>query len=225
MEAAHIMDEKIPADIHTRKWATIEYGTDDANHAEFFWSIKKSYFQADGLFRPNPTDLEGKIGERILMVTIFSSRRQTATHRATAEHKKRFPRQYAAFMAGEDQKGAAGTSLEVLPFLDASWIEQLNHFRVYSVEQLLAVDDGRRAEFPRGFLEIQKRAKDHMDIVNKNAPVAALEKKNALLEEQNAEQKEQLNQMASRLSALESVLKPTPRRGRPPKGVSDGASA
>lgn len=221
--AAYITDEKIPADIHKRQWAEIQYGTDDANFVEFFWSVKKSFFNADGLFRPNNT-ADGQIGERILMVKIYSSKRQTVIHRATEDHKRRYARQYQAFMAGEDQRMVTGTPLEIVPFIDEAWREQLHHFKVFSVEQLLSIDDGRRAEFPRGILELQRRTKEHMDMVQKNAPVANLERQNETLMAQNAEQAEIIKNMGSRLETLESIVREPRKAGRPRK-VQDGTSA
>lgn len=213
MEGAQLVDGTLPANLHRTHYGAVEYGGDESLFAEFYWGIKKNHFDGDGLFL-NGTG-EQTIGQRVLMLRILCSRRQTVEREAREDDKRRFRRQYDAFLAGEDQKLAQGTPLEIAPFLDEAWREQLNFFRIYSLEQLIAVDDSGRQHFPMGFMQLQQKVRDFLTSIKQAAPVVRIERENDKLREDNDAMRQQMNDLQRTVSVLQNLVQDQAQNKRP----------
>lgn len=75
-------------------------------------------------------------------------------------HKRRFPRQYEAFKKGiENHQG--GSPLELLFPASPSTVKQLQHFNIYSIQQLAAIADSAITQIPMGQTLVDK-AKAYM---------------------------------------------------------------
>jgi hypothetical protein len=140
------------------------------------------------------------------------------------EHKRRFPRAWAAFKAG-DANAINGTALKECPLLNATEVSMLNHHSVVSVEQLAALSDENISGMGHGVRLLKERVKPWHEARKSAKPMAELR---AELEEER--QKRQ--SLEERLAALEAgshgngatgpqtpVKEPPKKRNRKPKTV------
>jgi len=109
---------------------------------------------------------------------------------ATQTYQLRFPRQWAAFQAQESQE-ITGTLLSEVPIVTRSVAEELEYFKVYTVEQLAECSDALAAKIPR-FHELKRKAQTYVQ----QAKDSALAQK--LGEENNA--------LKNRVTGLESEI-------------------
>jgi hypothetical protein len=134
------------------------------------------------------------------------------------EHRRRFPRAYAAFKAGEEN-AINGTPLKECAVLNANEISMLNHHGVFSVEQVAALSDENMSNMGHGVRPVRDRVKSWWEARKTQAPVAALQ---AQLKEKD----EQVAELMARLSALEAgqpAPAPKPKRVRSkPKPQAEG---
>lgn len=76
---------------------------------------------------------------------------------ADESYIRRFPKQWEAYKAKEGQQ-MTGTPLSEVAFLTRGQVEELEYFKVYTVEQLAEVSDALGAKFPT-FHEMKRKAK------------------------------------------------------------------
>lgn len=91
-------------------------------------------------------------------------------------------RAYADFKDGQDT-GPSGTPLKEWPQVTRGQVEELAHFKVYTVEQLASLSDGN-AQNIGPIIALRQRARDFLETAKKKAPVVALR---AELEKRDAE--------------------------------------
>jgi hypothetical protein len=109
---------------------------------------------------------------------------------ADAKYKARFPKQWAAFEQHQGQE-IQGTLLSEVPIVTRAQAEELEYFKVFTVEQLAECPDTLAAKLPL-FHELKRKAKTYVD----QAKDTALAQK--LGEENNA--------LKNRVSSLESEI-------------------
>lgn len=137
---------------------------------------------------------------------IFPGDARTEMRRKVQDSDKmRWPGHWAAYQAGEQSK-AAGRPLEQWPQVDEAMIRELNHKRIYTVEQLASVTDGNLSNIGMGARELVAKAKAFVEAMEKTdaaqkyaAQYEQIKAENDVLQEQNRE-------LASRLQALEDRL-------------------
>lgn len=94
-------------------------------------------------------------------IIVPGDRNNTVNRPVRDSDKQRFPRMYQAFKQGAQQR-VTGTPLESWPLLNRSQVEELKHFRIYTVEQLANVPDNLKQQF-MGINALQQRAKDFIE--------------------------------------------------------------
>ena len=95
---------------------------------------------------------------RILMP---ANRLSEIERRATEEDKLRFPRQYAAFLAGAEQL-SSGTPLKELPTISPVQVMELKALKVDTIEQLAGMPDHTAQVLGTGGLDLKKRAQVYL---------------------------------------------------------------
>jgi len=107
---------------------------------------------------------------------------------ATDIYKARFPKQYSAFLKGENQDAAMGTPLDILvqvKLLAPSEAETLKYFYVRTIEQLIGVPPEKAPV--QGLPELQRKAKAFLEVTQKPIPAAEQRKMNEDVQRQLAE--------------------------------------
>lgn len=130
---------------------------------------------------------------------MFPGSRTVSAAIVTDEHKRRFPRQYAAFKQGIEQK-ADGTPLSVLVWLTPSQIMEFAALNCTTVEQLAAMPDQLAQRF-MGAHSMKQRAQAYLDAAKDAAPMlklqAELEKRDDII----ANMQKQLDELVAARAA------------------------
>ena len=132
-------------------------------------------------------------------------------------HKARFPLQWQHYLNKHGDATMAGTPLDELTFLSPAARENLKALKFYSVEQIANAGDADLMRFGMSLgmqpLTVRDKAIRYLQFADKNSGFSQLEQKLAQAETEKATMQGMLQEMAERLSALESKRGP----GRPPK--------
>lgn len=132
-------------------------------------------------------------------------------------HKARFPLQWQHYLNKRGDATMGGTPLDELTFLSPAARENLKALKFYSVEQVANAADADLMRFGMSLgmqpLTVRDKAVRYLQFSDKNSGFTQLEQKLAQAETEKAAMQGMLQEMAERLSALESKRGP----GRPPK--------
>lgn len=150
---------------------------------------------------------EGRpIFERVEFVTlrIIGDKDNIPVHRVHDGHRRRFPREYAAFKADRDQDEAAGTLLSAWGQLDEAEVDNLAHGpgRIRTVEQLAAVSDSNLQILGPGGRKLREKAQTYIDFMKGSAPLAKLQAEKDELESRCEAMEKQMAQMSARIEEL-----------------------
>lgn len=110
----------------------------------------------------------------------------------TAEHKRRFPKQYLAFKANQSQEAASGTPLAAWPLLTRAQVEEAKYLGAHTVEQLAEASDGGIQKFGPGWISIRQKARDWLTAAKDGALLVRL--------------RSELEERDGRIKALEEML-------------------
>lgn len=133
----------------------------------------------------------------------------------TAEHKNRWPQEYATFKSGLEEP-VSGTPLEKWPQMTPSMCLMLKAMHVRTVEELAVLDDNILQGIGIGGRQFRDKAKEFVERANTDAPVEAALARAALAEERFETLQRQFEELKALLpqdSAEEKRRGP----GRPPK--------
>lgn len=129
-------------------------------------------FYADAVEDVGASKREGRpIYNEVVFVEIIApgqAGKQEFVAPATAEHKQRFPRQWARFEAGE-KAVTEGTPVEVWPIVSRSFAKQLKMSGFHTVEEIANVNDNDLKALGPGGREVRDRAKAFLDEAGRNA--------------------------------------------------------
>lgn len=158
---------------------------------------------------------------------------------AREDHKRRFPRQWAAFeRAHGNETQQIGTPLSQWPFLSASRVEELKFLKFHTVEQVALASDAalKNIGMTAGIdpFQFRERAKRYLEAAHDDAvaqrqaeeikrreeEIEALKKSQAEANEKHDAEMTELKQLVSRLAEQPARRKP----GRPRKNAG-GADA
>lgn len=131
------------------------YKLDSQLHVQFYKHAELNSFR---------TREEGrKIFDEFVYVRIMApaNRLNVIERKASPEDLKRFPKQYAAFMRGEEQL-ASGTPLSELTTLTAAQVAELRSLKLDTVEQLAQLPDATAQILGVGGPELKLRAQRYL---------------------------------------------------------------
>lgn len=160
------------------------------------------------------SDAKGWEGKPFVRIMIPGDKNTIIEQPLREDHKQRFPRQYLYFqMSQEKQEAPAiGTSLEAWSEDDPdgvsrAWIEELRILKFQTVEQVAAASDLQLQRIGMGGAGLRERAKNYLTRKNRSETAEELDNTKKQLAELQA-------QMAELMAAK-------PRKGRPPKELSE----
>jgi hypothetical protein len=102
----------------------------------------------------------------------------------SAEHRERWPKQYAAWKAGLDQSTADGTPLEAWPGVDVAQVDTLRAVKVRTVEHMAGMSDATLGELGPGWRPVRQAAQDWLAAAKQMAPITAVRAENEELRAQ-----------------------------------------
>lgn len=142
--------------------------------------------------------------ERVYVMIMVPGDKESIVHRpAWQRDYDRFPKQYAKFMAKQNQECATGTPLKMVPWLTITQVKELEYFNCYTLEQLAEMPDSNAIKFMQ-LQKLKQQAKDFLRAAKEAAPLTALraeaDEKASQLEAANR----QIAELAKRLEALEA---------------------
>lgn len=160
-----------------------QYEQDSKLYVQFFVTAVQNNFKTEQQKRP--------IFDEIKMVRIFTpGSRDIMVGKATPHYQERFPKQWAAFMQGQDQP-LGGTPIEEVPFLSVGQVAELRAINVRTLEQLAYMPDNL-AQAIMGNFALRQKAIDLIAANKEHAPAKALEEELAKRDKELAEMREQL---------------------------------
>ncbi|WP_395443572.1 hypothetical protein [Caulobacter sp. UC70_42] len=123
----------------------------DNARPRFYSKPVKNNFRSESEGRPVFEDKE------FVEILVPGDRKTVVDTLVKDEHKRRWPREYAAFKAGQEVP-VEGTPLEEWPQITRSQVEELKFAHIRTVEQLASLpDDPRTVRSPWGALRCARR--------------------------------------------------------------------
>lgn len=122
---------------------------------------------------------------------------------ATGEHKRRFPKAYAAFKAGSVH-AEQGTPLEHWPLMTRGLVMSYKAIGVHTVEALAAVHDGNLDALGTGGRELREKARAYLKQADDTAAVQKLAAEKQVMADQMQAMQAQIADLASRLETAEA---------------------
>ena len=158
---------------------------DDKLFVQFYLGTRKNEQKSMDEGRP--------VFDTLPMVKILvpGDRNTVIQAKATEEYTTRFPKQWERFTSSQSQE-IQGSLLSEVPIVTRGQAEELEYFKVYTVEQLADAPDSLSAKFP-GFHDLKRKAVAY--VANAKDAAAAMK-----LAEVNEAQ-------ANRISSLEAEIK------------------
>lgn len=98
---------------------------------------------------------------------------------ANKQYQQRFPKQWAAF-SNNDSQQIEGTLLSETPLVTRAVVEELEYFKVYTVEQLAECPDNLAAKIPK-FHELKRKAQTYVQQAKDSALAVKLGEENDAL--------------------------------------------
>lgn len=126
--------------------------------------------------------------------------------RVTDEHRHRWPREYAAFQAG-NTISTTGMPIEAWPLLTRAQVAELKAMEIHTVEQCATLNDevmGRTRTM--GIRKIRELAAAYLDDAEAGKQVAELTRLNDLLETRNAEVEGKLKLQAAAIERMQQQI-------------------
>ena len=147
---------------------------------------------------------------------------------ATEQHKRRFPKAYAAFKAGS-AVAEQGTPLEQWPQMTRGQVLSFRAIGIHTVEALAAVHDGNIEALGHGGRELREKAIAYIRQAEDTAAVQKLAAEKQAMADQMALLQAQITDLAARLEAAEAdkaadvPAHPASPRGARQRALAEGA--
>lgn len=164
----------------------VKHGNDDSAYVRFYKRSEKG------------------VAKDFVEIMFPGDARTVVDRQVKEDDTHRWPKQWAAYQAGEEFK-ADGFPLEQWPEVDEGIVRDLNHKRIYTVEQLSAVTDQNLANIGLGARELVAKAKAFVEVRKDSAAVSkyAAQAEQALAE--NVLLRDELKVLAAKLQALQDA--------------------
>lgn len=135
-------------------------------------------------------------------ILIPGDRRTVATRIVLEEHRRRWPRAYAAFRAGQEAP-VEGIPLEEWPGISRGYVEELKFAHVRTVQQLAALPDEQlNKSVSMGGFSLREKARRYLEQLGGQAPTEKLAAENAELKGTISTMKGQMDDLVKRLDAM-----------------------
>jgi hypothetical protein len=196
------------------------YKTEDNTALRFWWDTNKNNFQSEKLGRP--------VYNKVLLVEVINpgAASSTVVHELVREFDEetkivpvrrepmysKYKRQIEAFLSDSDDPDLIGTPLDAWPALDVAMVASLKESRIYTVEGLASLSDGKLGLLGMGGRALRDKAKAFLEVSAGNAPTerlaGELSRANEEIERLNATIKElpDVAVLQSRIAELEGEL-------------------
>ncbi len=136
--------------------------------------------------------------------------------RVTEEHRQSYPRQYEAFLKGEEV-AHEGTPIEQMTVLNKAQVKELKYFDIYTVEDAASLSEQAVQQIGMGGNRLREMAKKYLEQAQGFAPVAALVSKNEDLEGRLAAQTLQIEELNRLMVAMQAQLQTYAQAPLPPQ--------
>jgi hypothetical protein len=127
---------------------------------------------------------------------------------------QRWPKQWAAFQAGNTEDVHTGTPLKVWPMVERNTVDELAHFAVHTVEQLAGLSDANCQKF-MGSLELREKARSWLQQAERAAPFMELKAELSALRDEKETQAMAMQQRIAQLEALVTKAHASPTETEP----------
>jgi hypothetical protein len=169
---------------------------------EFFMEAVEYKFESEQAGRPIFKEIP------FFRITVPGDRNNVTEGKVTEYHKKRYPKAWAAFQAGQAQ-GVTGTPLETWPQITRSQVKEAKYYEIHTVEQLSQLADIHCQRLGMGWTDLRQKAKDYIDLAAGTAHQTAQAAENERLRQEMEAMRAQI----AEISANAEKNKP----GRPKK--------
>lgn len=144
----------------------------DSAIPRFYMKAVKNEFETQRQGRPIFRDVE------YVEINVPGDRRTVVDRAVTDEHRRRWPREYEAFKAGQELP-VEGTALEEWGGVTRSQVEELRPFKIRTVEQLAALSDDQLGKaVPMSGFSLREKAQRFLEQAKGAAPMEKLAAEN-----------------------------------------------
>jgi hypothetical protein len=185
------------ADISVTRMA-MDPNSDDKVFAQFYMHAREDDAKSRAEGRPIFKDVP------YVMIMVPGDKDNIIRRPIRQNDKARFPKQWAAFEAGQEQ-AQEGTPLEQWPMVTRAQVEELKFFGVHTVEALSNMPDTAAQNF-MGLNRLRQNAKDFLEAAKSEAPFIELREENNVLKDTVNTLTEQVELMKSEMNEMRKQL-------------------
>lgn len=168
----------------------------DNARPRFYSKPMKNNFRSETEGRPVFEDKE------FVEILVPGDRKTVVDTLVKDEHKRRWPREYAAFKAGQEIP-TEGTPLEEWPQITRSQVEELRFGHIRTVEQLASLpDNALNSTVPMGGYPLREKAQRWLEAQKGNAQTEVLAAESARKDEIIADLKRQHADLSEKVDRL-----------------------
>ncbi len=134
-------------------------------------------------------------------IIIAGDRNNKPSRKVSDQDRSRWPAEYRRFKEGKEE-AAQGTPLEKWPALTITQVEELKHFNLRSVEDLINVPDDALSRLGMGARELQKKAKAFIEYSKDSGVIQRYVDENEKLKTQVSGLSEKLDTLTEQIKVL-----------------------
>lgn len=146
-------------------------------------------------------------------IVIPGDRNNVLECKADEYYKKRYPKAWAAFQAGQ-KEGFTGTALETWPQITRSQVKEAKYFEVHTVEQLADLSDTHCQRLGMGWMELRNKAKSYLTLAAGTAAETAQAAENERL-------RQMIDELKAQMVAISDKAEDAKKPGRPKKETAE----
>lgn len=183
----------------------------DRRFVEFFRGSKLNGVRSQAEGRPvyDPVDM---------LKLIHPGERDVHILEVRDEHKWQFPRQWAAYEAGQSKEAQSGTPISTLYPNEPELVRQFQALHIYTAEQMAGLTEQGISRLGMGGRAHVERAQKFLEHASKMAGASKLQAELDAEREKREALEEKLDRMERQMAAL---AEGRPRRGRPRNDDTD----
>lgn len=169
------------------------------NRALFFWEIRENAEKSNKTGKP--------VFEKVPYVKIISpgNRNEIPVFRATEKYQKEYPREWEAFMNGEDYT-EEGWPLAEWAQISRLQVAMLASEGIHTIEQLADTPDANCTRIGHGMLALKHKAQVHLQSISGEADLQKVSAENKKLQSRIEELEKQLSKLGEELDVANKAL-------------------